>query len=160
MCDNIEEFRDKLNEILRREHSQDSLSDTFRVFLNDPLHALQRHDPKLVIVDALDESKSDMKSEFLDLISEKFCELPYWIKIFISSRPELQVRKVLQLLHPLEIRPDDQNHNQDIELFIRRDLRNIRVNNLKSVISKCEGSFLYAYYLVDRKKRAWELNPT
>ncbi|XP_028410540.1 uncharacterized protein LOC114533237 [Dendronephthya gigantea] len=97
MCDNVDGFRDKLIEILRREHSRDSLSDAFRVLLNDPLHSLRRNDPMLIIVDALDESKTDMKSEFLELISEKFCELPDWIKIFISSRPELQVRKVLQI---------------------------------------------------------------
>ncbi|XP_028416315.1 uncharacterized protein LOC114540239 [Dendronephthya gigantea] len=148
MCENVDGFRDKLTEILRREHSRDSLSDAFRVLLNDPLHSLRRNDPMLIIVDALDESKTDMKSEFLELISEKFCELPDWIKIFISSRPELQVRKVLQHLQPLEIRPDDKDHNQDIELFIRRDLPNLDGDSLRLVISKCEGSFLYAYHLV------------
>ncbi|XP_028414371.1 uncharacterized protein LOC114537524 [Dendronephthya gigantea] len=148
MCENVDGFRDKLTEILRRENSRVSLPDAFRVLLNDPLHSLRRNDPMLIIVDALDESKTDMKSEFLELISEKFCELPDWIKIFISSRPELQVRKVLQHLQPLEIRPDDEDHNQDIALFIRRDLPNLDDDSLRLVILKCEGSFLYAYHLV------------
>ncbi|XP_028412103.1 uncharacterized protein LOC114534831 [Dendronephthya gigantea] len=152
MCDNVEGFRDKLTEILRREHSRDSLSDAFRVLLNDPLHALDRHDPMLIIVDALDESKTDEKSEFLELISERFCELPDWIKIFISSRPELQVRKILEHLHPWEIRPDDKHHNHDIELFVRHSLPNLNDKSIRSVISKCEGSFLYAYYLVSELK--------
>ncbi|XP_028417973.1 uncharacterized protein LOC114542683 isoform X1 [Dendronephthya gigantea] len=152
MCDNVEGFRDKLTEILRREHSRDSLSDAFRVLLNDPLHALDRHDPMLIIVDALDESKTDEKSELLELISERFCELPDWIKIFISSRPELQVRKILEHLHPWEIRPDDEDHNHDIELFVRHSLPNLDDNSIRSVISKCEGSFLYAYYLVSELK--------
>ncbi|XP_028403355.1 uncharacterized protein LOC114526062 [Dendronephthya gigantea] len=148
MCDNVEGFRDKLTEILRREHSRDSLSDAFRVLLNDPLHALDRHEPMLIIVDALDESKTDEKSELLELISERFCELPDWIKIFISSRPELQVRKILEHLHPWEIRPDDEDHNHDIELFVCHSLPNLDDHSIRSVISKCEGSFLYAYYLV------------
>ncbi|XP_028403460.1 uncharacterized protein LOC114526139 [Dendronephthya gigantea] len=152
MCDNVEGFRDKLTEILRREHSRDSLSDAFRVLLNDPLNALDRHDPMLIIVDALDESKTDEKSELLELISEKFCELPDWIKIFISSRPEVQVRKVLEHLHPWEVRPDDKDHNHDIELFVRYSLPNLDDNSIRSVISKCEGSFLYAYYLVSELK--------
>ncbi|XP_028403366.1 uncharacterized protein LOC114526066 isoform X2 [Dendronephthya gigantea] len=130
MCDNVEGFRDKLTEILRREHSRHSLSDAFRVLLNDPLHALDRHDPMLIIVDALDESKTDEKSELLELISEKFCELPDWIKIFISSRPELQVRKVLEHLHPWEIRLDDEDHNHDIELFVRHSLPNLDDNSI------------------------------
>ena len=73
----------------------------------------------LIIVDALDESKTDEKSEFLELISEKFCELPDWINIFISSRPELQVRKILEHLHPWEFIPDDKHHNHDIDFFVR-----------------------------------------
>ncbi|XP_028412107.1 uncharacterized protein LOC114534835 [Dendronephthya gigantea] len=152
MCDNAEGFRDKLTEILRREHSRDSLSDAFRVLLNDPLHALDRHDPMLIIVDALDESKTDEKSELLELISERFCELPDWIKIFISSRPELQVRKILEHLHPWEIRPDDKDHNHDIELFVRHSLPNLHYYRIRLVTSKCEGSFLFAYYLVSELK--------
>ncbi|XP_028403492.1 uncharacterized protein LOC114526168 isoform X3 [Dendronephthya gigantea] len=129
MCDNVEGFRDKLTEILRRDHSRDSLSGAFRVLLCDPLHALDRHDPMLIIVDALDESKTEEKSEFFELISEKFCELPDWIKIFISSRPELAVRKILEHLHPSEIRPDEKDHNHDIELFVRHSLPNFDDNS-------------------------------
>ncbi len=64
MCDNVEGFHDELTKSLRRDHSRDSLSDAFRVLLNDPLHALDRHEPMLIVVDALDESKTDEKSEF------------------------------------------------------------------------------------------------
>ncbi|CAB4042323.1 Hypothetical predicted protein, partial [Paramuricea clavata] len=95
MCDNIVGFRDKLIEVLRRQHSQESLSDAFRVLINDPLHALCRREPMLIVVDALDESKTDTRSEFLELILENFPELPEWIKIFISSTPELQVQNKL-----------------------------------------------------------------
>ena len=63
MCDNVDEFRDKLTGALSRQHSRDSLSDTFRVLLNDPLHALDRTEPMLIVVDALDESKTPVKSD-------------------------------------------------------------------------------------------------
>ncbi len=96
MCDNVEGFRDELTKVLRRDHSRDSLPDAFRVLLNDPLHALDRHEPMLIVVDALDESKTDEKSEFLELISDNFFELPKWIKILISSRPELASKKEIR----------------------------------------------------------------
>jgi hypothetical protein len=150
MCDNVDGFRDKLTEVLRREHFRDSLSDAFRVLLNDPLHGLDRRQPLLIVVDASDESKPDVKSEFLELISGEFPELPEWIKIFITSRPELRVRKKLQHLNLVEILPDD--HNLDLEYFIRRCLPNLSKGNVNSLISKCEGSFRYAYYLVDELK--------
>ena len=165
MCDNVYGFRDKLTEGLRREHSQDSQSDAFRVLLNNPLHAVKTRKPrlrmpwkkaqhklKLIIVDALDESKTDTKSEFLELISDKFPELPEWIKIFITSRPELQVRKKLQHLNPVEILPDDLRHTLDLEYFILHYLPDLGEGNVNFLISKCEGSFLYAYYLVNELK--------
>ena len=148
MSENIDEFRNKLAEGLCREHSRDSLSDAFRVLLNDPLQALSKvskHEPMLIVVDALDESKTAIKSEFLDLISSEFSQLPKWIKIFISSRPELQVRKKLEHLNPLEILPDDHEHKLDLEHFIECRLRNISEYDITSL----QGSFLYAYYLVN-----------
>ncbi len=152
MCNNVEGFRDELTEALRREHSQDSLSDALRVLLNDPLHALDRHEPMLIVVDALDESKTDDKSEFLELISDIFLELPKWIKIFISSRPELQVRKKLEQLHPFEILLNDDDHQSDLKYFIRYFFPSLSVRILNQLIRKCEGSFLYAYYLVNELK--------
>ncbi len=152
MCDNVEGFRDKLTDVLQREHSRDSLSDAFRVFLNDPLHALDRHEPMLIVVDALDESKVDDKSEFLELISDEFSELPKWVKILISSRPDLQVRKKLLHLNPFEILPNDEHHNLDLELFVRYRFPNISEDYINSIVSMCEGSFLYAYFLTNELK--------
>ena len=153
MCDNIDGFRDKLTETLRREHSRDSLLDVFHVFLNDPLHALNRNQPMVMVIDALDESKTDFKSEFLELISDEFPRLPKWMKILISSRPELQVKKELEHFNPLEIHPDDRNHENDLKQFIQRSLPNlVWVGKVNFLVQKCSGSFLYAYYLVTELK--------
>ena len=148
ICDNVDGFRDKLTEILGHEHSQGSLSEAFRVLLHDSLHALDRREPMLIVVDALDESKTHDKSEFLELISDEFPELPKWIKILISSRPELQVKKKLEHFNPVEIHPDDYDHEQDLKHFLRSRLPDLSEYNIKELVWNCEGSFLYAYYLV------------
>ena len=153
MCDNVDGFREKLNEVLKREHSRESLSDAFRVLLEDPLHDLNRTEPMLIVIDALDESKTEVKSEFLELIAEEFEKLPTWIKIIISSRPELQVQKKLELFNPLEILPDDEQHEEDLEHFIKSSLPNVSDYDQYSLVFKCEGSFLYAYYLVNELKQ-------
>ena len=155
MCHNIKGFRDKLPEILQCERSSpDLLSDAFRVLLNDPLHALDRPEPVLIVIDGLDESKTDIKNEFLELISGKFPELPPWVKILITSRPELQVRNYLQHFNPVEIRPDDypHNHRNDIKHYITHFLPDVAEDTLSSFILKCDGSFLYANYLVNELK--------
>ena len=160
MCDNIEGFHHKLTEVLRREHSRDSLADAYRVLLNKPLHALDRQEPVLIVVDALDESKTDIKSEFLELISEEFPELPQWVKILITSRPELQVRKNLEDFNPVEIHPDDHNQTCDLMHFVEQCLPNLNIRTVYSPISKFEGSFLYAYYLVNElQKRDLGIEP-
>ena len=153
MCDNVDGFSEELTEILGRNHSLDSLSDAFTVLLNEPLHALDRHEPMLIVVDALDESKTDGKSEFLELISDEFPDLPKWIKVLITSRPELQVQEKLEHFHPLEILPKDYNQQDDIKCFVKSSLPHFtEVYTINDLVWKCEGSFLYAYYMVNEIK--------
>ena len=152
MCANVDGFRDKLDEILRRNHSRKSLSDAFRVLLSEPLHALDRREPMLIVVDALDESKTDDKSEFLEMISDEFPELPKWIKILITSRPELQVKRKLEHFNPLEILPQDDNQKKDLKCFVKGSLPHLKVRSIKWLVKKCQGSFLYAYYMVKELK--------
>ena len=153
MCDNVDGFRETLAEILGRNHSRDSLSDAFTVLLNEPLHALDRREPMLIVVDALDESKTGDKSEFLDLISDEFPDLPKWIKILITSRPELQVKKKLEHFNPLEILPQDNNQQEDLKCFVKSSLPHLDVGSgVDYLASWCQGSFLYAYYMVKELK--------
>ena len=146
----------------------------------------------LIVVDALGESKNDVKSDFLELISEEFPELPQWVKILISSRPEMQVRKKLQHFNHIEIRcddpcdhdsddfedssdsedskdfalgsieilTDDRYHTRDLKLYVQQYLPNLKEGAVNCLVSKCEGSFLYAYYLVnDLQKRDLGIEP-
>ena len=152
MCDNVDGFREKLTEILGRNHSRDSLSDAFTVLLNEPLHALDRREPMLIVVDALDESKTDGKSELLQLISDEFPDLPKWIKILITSRPELQVKKKLEHFKPVEILSQDLNQQNDLKCFVKGSLPHFKVDSIDYLVRKCEGSFLYAYYMVKELK--------
>ena len=152
MCDNVNGFRDKLTKILRRNHSRDSLWNAFRVLLSEPLHDLDRHEPMLIVVDALDESKTDNKSEFLELISDEFPDLPKWIKILITSRPELQVKKKLEHFNPLEILPQDENQQEDLKCFVKGSLPHFDEDSVDHLVFLCQDSFLYAYYMVKELK--------
>ena len=149
MCDNVEGFKDKLADQLRRSHCKETLSDAFRVLLNDPLHALESRDPMLIVIDAMDESLMEGKSEMLELISEEFPHLPKWIKVLITSRPELPVQKKLSHLNPLEITPGDQENKFDIYRYLKSYLSSTGASYkvLWSAVEKCQGSFLYAYYV-------------
>ena len=153
MCDNVDGFRDKLDEILRHYHSRKSPSDALRVLLSEPLHALDRPEPMLIVLDALDESKTDDKSEFLELIADEFPDLPKWIKILITSRPELQVKKKLEHFKPLEILPQDDNQQEDLKCFVKDSLPHLDVDcRVDYLVFLSQGSFLYAHYMVKELK--------
>ncbi|XP_046862691.1 uncharacterized protein LOC124456247 [Xenia sp. Carnegie-2017] len=163
MCDTISDFKSKLNEELQRNNSYKSVTDAFLVLLNNPLHSLKDQKPMLLVIDALDESQVDGKSELLELIADEFDRLPKWIKIFITSRPELPVRKELKVMNPVEIttRPRDENNEKDLQKYLRHQLNN-RVQEdphvLQSLVKRCEGSFFYAYYAqLSLKKENTEL---
>ena len=148
MCDNVTGFKSKLEDQLQRNHSRETISDAFRVLLNDPLHALDEREPMLLVIDALDESEIGGKSEFLELISEEFPNLPQWMKILITSRPELQLQDELHHLNPVHITPRNTNNEEDILRYLQHFLSPICSEDtvLKSLAQKCEGSFLYAYH--------------
>ncbi|XP_046857738.1 uncharacterized protein LOC124451152, partial [Xenia sp. Carnegie-2017] len=125
MSDTISNFKSKLNEELQRNNSKESITDKFLVLLNNPLQSLEDHEPMLLVIDALDESQVDNKSELLELIAEEFDRLPKWIKIFITSRPELPVQKEMKDMNPVEIttRPRDKNNEEDLHKYLRHQLK-------------------------------------
>ncbi|XP_046857782.1 uncharacterized protein LOC124451196 [Xenia sp. Carnegie-2017] len=87
MCDTMSNFKCKLNEELQRNHSYKSVTDVFRVLLNNPLHSLEDHEPMLLVIDALDESQVDGKSELLELIAKSLTDCLNGLK---SSSPVVQ----------------------------------------------------------------------
>ena len=149
MCDNVPGFEVKLNDLLKRRHSRETLSDAFRVFINDPLHALEDREPMLLVIDALDESEVGGKSEFLELISDEFPKLPPWIKILITTRPALPVQEKLKHFNPVQISPDDERNTEDLFKYLEKLLSPICDDNrlLQSLAVECRGSFLYAYHV-------------
>lgn len=149
LCQNVSGFQQKLIEQMKRPHSRDTLPDAFRVFLNDPLHALQERKPMMIVIDALDESEREGKSELLDLISREFSKLPKWIKTFITSRPELSVQKTLCNCHLVEIKSIDEDNSNDLVRFLTNCLAGVTRDKqlVKRLVARCEGSFLFAYHI-------------
>ena len=113
---------------------------------------------KLVVVDALDESEYWSREDFLALITRRFPFLPKWLVFFITSRPEDTVQYRLERYNPcIKICAGDSdstsfyhNHILDIQQFLKKSL-NFRVSADFAVklTKKCNGMFLYAFYLAE-----------
>ena len=150
LCENVSGFREKLSAQLQRKHSITTIGDAFRVLLKDPLNSLPDETSSiLIVIDGLDESLSDEKKHLLDVIDEEFQMLPKWVKIFISSRPELVTKEKLERLNHVEILRDDEGNKEDLKSYLVSCLSGkytVDGNVMEKMVKKCQGSFLYAYY--------------
>lgn len=146
---NVSGFEEKLIESLQRVHSKETLRDSYRVHLKDPLLALDQQDHMIIVIDGVDEIESDRKNELLDLIFEEFETLPKWIKVLVTSRPELLLQEKLVHLKPVEIKQENEDHINDIKRFLEKCVTGVRDHQriLDHIVGRCEGSFLYAYHI-------------
>ncbi|CAB4004557.1 E3 ubiquitin- ligase DZIP3, partial [Paramuricea clavata] len=152
MCENVVGFKEKLLDQLQRRHQVRSLKDAFGIYLQNPLDELEAEESSLIVIDGLDESTADDKNEIVNLIADYFPDLPDFIKILVTSRPEISVAK-LKGLKKINIKSNDADNNSDLEIYLRACLPSLPDRNaengpdlLKTLVEICEGPFLYAFY--------------
>ena len=111
---------------------------------------------KLVIIDALDETEYESREDFLYVIKKALPRLPQWLLFFITSRPEDSVQSRLEKYKPcIRICAGDsgergfyKQHEQDIQLFLQKEIDFSYISySVEQVKKKCNGLFLYAYYI-------------
>jgi hypothetical protein len=152
LSENVDGFGEKLAEQLQRNYSITTIGDAFRVFLKEPLNSLPDQKQNiLIVIDGLDESVSYEKKHLLNVIEEELQMLPKWVKIFITSRPELPTKEKLECLNHVEILRSDKDNQEDLKCYLvscledRHDVDEIMFE-IDAMVKRCEGSFLYAYY--------------
>ena len=175
MCENIVGFKEKLLDQLKRPHTIHNLKDAFQIYLQNPLDEMELKDPILLVIDALDESAADNKSEILDLINDYFPYLPACVKVLVTGRPEISIAK-LDGVQKIHIANDNVNNQSDLKSYLEyclpslvgRKVQNPEKNEFHSLVAeqgiykaltlKCEGSFLYAFYVQSELKKRDDLD--
>ncbi|XP_028402124.1 E3 ubiquitin-protein ligase DZIP3-like [Dendronephthya gigantea] len=186
MCKSLPSFKEQLLDQLGRRHQVQNLRDAFLIYLQNPLDELEIKEPRLVVIDGLDESAADNKNEIAHLIAEYFPELPECIKILVTSRPEISVADLrLRDDQKTDISNVHDDNNLDLELYFKqcfpslvgrevdkRELsddfykdnlyfyrvrRNGIIILLSIFVAKCQGSFLYAYHFESGLKKRYDL---
>ncbi|XP_028416525.1 uncharacterized protein LOC114540601 [Dendronephthya gigantea] len=121
MCENVPGFKEMLLDQLKRPHQVQNLKDAFQIYLQNPLDELEIKEPRLVVIDGLDESAADNKNEITHLIAEYFPDLPEYIKILVTSRPEISVADLrLRDDQKTDIANVHDNNNSDLELYFEK----------------------------------------
>ena len=162
MCANVPGFKEKLLGHLNRHHKVNSLKDAFQIYLQNPLDELEV-EPRLIVIDGLDESATDGKSDMMKLIADHFPDLPKCVKVMVTSRPELFMER-LSHIRMMKIEPNDEKNKSDLLQYLKVCLPSVAARDgenpsteshhydshfkiLPAIVAKCEGSFLYAFHV-------------
>ena len=167
LSDSLPDYKKALVEKLSRNLGVEinimGVKDLFDVLFEEPLTSLS--DPGLtylMVIDGLDESEFQGRNNLLDVIARFFNKLPCWIKFLVTSRPEINIRKSLKCLQPLQLEPDNNDNLEDIRLFFEKQLSHVlqtenQESILQALIQKSEGVILYAYFMLDFIKKNVQL---
>ena len=154
----LPEYKRALGEQLSRNLGTDlnnmGVEELFALLFKEPLSALG--DPgrnMLMVIDGLDESEYQGRSELLNVIANQFCKLPIWIRFLVTTRPALNIAERLKHLKPLELQPDGEDNLEDVRVFCLKRLEHVvkpaNVGELvERLVLKSEGLMLYAHFLI------------
>ena len=144
------------------DNSEIGIQGLFTKLLQEPLSKCSDSPTqKLIVIDALDETKYEFRKDFLDLIMHRFRMLPRWLVFFITSRPEDTVQfRLKNYHHCIQICAGDndksgfyQQHELDIRLYLKKSVDFFPLYYSAEDIAKlCNGLFLYAYFIKETLK--------
>jgi len=136
-------YLEKLNEITTM-----TSIDITRELLISPLNKIEVSENYFFIIDALDEANENGNNELIDVI-QIFSDLPSWLKIIITSRPEAYFKRKLSKLDILYLNANSTENFKDLKFFIiesfKKSIFNHIVDNntVEQLLVKSEGNILY-----------------
>ena len=154
----LPEYKQALVEQLSRNLGTDlnnmGVEELFALLFKEPLSAVG--DPgrnMLMVIDGLDESEYQGRSELLNVIANQFCKLPIWIRFLVTTRPALNIAERLKHLKPLELQSDGEENLEDVRVFCLKRVEHVvkpaNVGELvERLVLKSEGLMLYAHFLI------------
>ncbi len=163
MSENVPGFRQKLVDRLKRPYKVNHLKDAFQVYLQNPLDELEE-EPRLIVIDGLDESATDSRSDMVKLIADNFEDLPKCVKVLVTSRPEISIAS-LSCGKTIKINASDKDNGLDLVEYLKVCLPSVAARDavnpsavvphsgsshsavVPAIVAKCEGSFLYAFHV-------------
>ncbi|KAL4071517.1 quinon protein alcohol dehydrogenase-like superfamily [Scleroderma yunnanense] len=152
-----------LAEAVAQNHALKSTSDVLQQwnkFISEPLSKLtdQKLGTVVIVVDALDETGSGAtRKEILHILKEQAADLPPNFRIFITSRPEVDIRDVLPPAPHVRHQSLDvispESAEKDVRMYITAKLkstgRTFKEEEIEQLVKKSDGLFEWARLACD-----------
>ncbi|MCA9085458.1 MAG: hypothetical protein KDA81_15455 [Planctomycetaceae bacterium] len=107
-------------------------------------------DRYLIVIDALDEAGESGNNELVRTLAENLAQLPRWIGILVTSRPESRIVSKFQSMKMVSVDAGANLNLDDIRDYLRLELQNELSGSsapeeiIESIVEKSEGVFMYA----------------
>ncbi|KAJ1531237.1 POC1 centriolar protein A, partial [Nowakowskiella sp. JEL0078] len=148
------DYAEILFTVLNKEDILDNpLDKLFSLLIQTPLVSLTQNQilkPIVIVVDALDEcEKQNHRNEILKIFAENFLNLPPFIKLIITSRPEDDIMKAFKDHTPTILQPTDEQNLRDLQIYSKKFLRSHNSTSEcieygpKILVQKSEGLFIW-----------------
>lgn len=111
--------------------------------------------PLVIVIDGLDEAATVGGNPLARSLAANLQQLPDWVRVLITSRPEAEVPVLLDPFGPFVLAPDDTENQQDIRQYLAEGLRASLLSSgqphftLERLVRACQGNFLHATLVMD-----------
>ncbi|CAG7853315.1 Dynein assembly factor with WDR repeat domains 1 AltName: Full=Outer row dynein assembly protein 16 [Serendipita indica DSM 11827] len=118
----------------------------FARLVEEPLLEWDR--PAVIVIDAIDECRAPTRSELMRILIDKLPSIPH-LKVFITSRPEQDVMKILQgntLVHGYHyyLNGNNSTNMEDVDMFATDSLQGrLTREQRQQLVQRSGGSFIW-----------------
>ena len=131
-------------EVRNPEVPRERAGDAFRELVVEPARRVPRPEStQILVVDSLDEAATRAGETIADLLLDQAPDLPPWLRVVATTRPESEILERLRALSTFELQADRPENTQDLAEFVHSRLVDERAAN--RVAALAEGNFLYAH---------------
>ena len=110
-------YKEVLGEVSAELLKSTDPKELFAALFTAPLQKVKSPEkPSLIILDALDELPKQGQKPLLNVIAAQLSTLPKWLRLFVTSREEPQIKAALEEFEPKELRADEANNRADVEV--------------------------------------------
>ena len=117
LCARLPGYKEALGEVASELLKSTDPKELFAALFAAPLQKVKSPaKPSLIILDALDELPKQGQKPLLSVIAAQLSTLPPWLRLFVTSREEPQIKAALAKFEPKELRADEAKNRADVEV--------------------------------------------
>lgn len=128
----------------------------FDALIVQPMHSLPAPGRTVVmLIDALDEATDGGRNELAEFVAEEAPKLPPWLRLLLTSRPEIEVTQSLQHLDPVMLSAESAENTADVIEYMKTQIApyapggELPAATLALLLETSERNWLYLTLLRD-----------